>query len=142
MEIDDELNLLWNMCEDARDFPCDLKDSLAALYAPRQPPLEEIALLLQIMAEGEGFPARCASHACKRATACRPNDPAYPDCAPLWPEAMLARALDIGEGIVFANWYNEARRTAIRDAIAEFYPPMPVVVGPKKRRRPAAGGCG
>jgi hypothetical protein len=142
MEIEDEMNLLWNMREDARDLPCDLKDSLAALYAPRKGPLHEFGLLLQLMAEGEGFPARCSNRACKRVNECRPGDPAYPHCAPLWPEALLARALDIGEGIVFADRCNEARKAAIRNAIAEFDPPMPIVLGPKKRRRSAAGTPG
>ena len=142
MEIEDELSLLWNMREGARDFPCDLKDSLAALYAPRKTPIEEIALLFRMLAEGEGFPARCASRACKRANACLPGDPVYPHCAPLWPEALLTRAVDIAEGIAFADQCNEVRKKVIRDTIAEFDPPMPVVVGPKKRRRPKAGAPG
>ncbi|WP_353644960.1 hypothetical protein [Mesorhizobium sp. WSM2239] len=67
-----------------------------------------------------------------------PGDPIYPHYAPLWPEALLTRAVDIAQGIAFADQCSEARKKVIRDTIAKFDPPMPVVVGRKKRRRPKA----
>ena len=111
----------------------ELPGMIAALFAPREWPRNEMLALLHSMATDAGIPEKCEDAACRRSGICRAGTLGEqgPPCGAHWPDALVQRFEGACEGMALSWILEERRADRARNALV---PPQPAQPRASKKR--------
>jgi hypothetical protein len=109
----------------------ELPAMIAALFAPREWPRNEMLALLHAMATDAGIPEECDDAGCRRGGICRAGTIGEqgPPCGAHWPDALVQRFEAVCEGMALSWILQERRAASAREALVPAQPAQPKRAG-------------